>query len=360
MNRVCLYTGPGSLIRAPEDVTSLLCVDAVPENLESFVNLVHFSLVGETEAIDCPYEVYECPTLKHLHVEGKVNLEFILEDMTNLRSLTIENLYDRDFNKLHVGELCNLEYLCIKNTELELSGLVHLRNNLKHLILKNTGMEFLPRSVYRLWNLRTLDISENTIGDVSRRITGLLNLKNFAWSHKTRPADMELMFSVVPDRLPEYFYELMRIDISRKSREDYMSEEIYDQFVPMIYDGVYNYSDDEEDAETVFDDFLNDDDSDFDEMVPATLDDEGYESDYGEHDGDDDPVLNNPPDQDRPEFQLDYIFQYNKRVPDWEFLYDSDDDNDSDSDDDDDFKSATNSDADYDSDYECDYENERI
>jgi hypothetical protein len=133
----------------------------------------------------------------------------------------------------------------------------------------------------------------------------------------------------------------------------------------MIYnDYVYDYSDDEEDAETVFDDFLNDSDSDFGEIVPATPVDEGYESDYGEHDGDDDPVLYNPPDQERPEFQLDYIFQYNKRVPDWEFLYDSDDDSDSDSDsdddDDDDFKSATNSDADYDSDYECDYENERI
>ena len=235
---------------------------------------------------------------------------------------------------------------------------------------------------------------------------------------------MELMFSLVPEHLPMYFYELMEIDISRKSREDYMSE-IYDEeeeFPPMMHDD--DYSDDEEDAETVFDDFLNVYDlEDFDELVPATPVDEGYVSDDGDDD-DDEPVLynppnqarveiQNPPNQARAEFQLDYIFPDDKRVPDWEYLYDdeededdeddsdeddspeeylyeddkddsddkdddspdweyfyylyddSDDEDGSNSDDDSDFESATNSDADdeyetYDSDYECDYENERF
>jgi hypothetical protein len=346
---VCIYTEPGSLMREPEDVKILVCVDDIPEDMGRFVNLEYFSICGETKVLDFPDTVYDIPTLKHLHIEGKVNVEepFALEDMDHLKSLTIENLEDEEFKILYVGALDGLEFLCIKNSQLALSGLINLKYNLKHLIIRNTDMEFLPRSVYRLWKLRTLDISENSICNVSRRIMDLVNLKNFAWSHKTRP-DAELVFSGMPDQLPDYFHDLMKNDISRKTLYDFTSE-IYDQEnVPPMMEEI---DDDEDfDTETIFDNFLNVDEEDFDEFGIEYSVDEGYSS--GEDEEDDGRVVYNISNEPRAEFQIDYMLPKDKRVPDWEFLYDESDSSDSESDED--------GESEYDSDFERDYENERM
>lgn len=349
---VCLYTEPGSLMREPEDVKILVCVDDVPEDMERFVNLEYFSISGETKVLVFPDAVYDIPNLKHLHIEGKVNVEepFALEDMDGLKSLTIENLEDDDFKLLYVGSMDSLEFLCIKNSQLALAGLINLKHNLKHLIVKNTGMEFLPRSVYRLWKLRTLDISENSVCTVSRRIMDLVNLKNFAWSHKTRP-DTELVFSGMPDQLPDYFYDLLKIDIARKTLHDFMGE-IYDQeeVPPMMEEEETDDDDENFDTETIFDNFLNVDDDydDYDEFGIEYSVDEGYESDDGDDGEADGRAAYNVQNEQRAEFQIDYIMPEDKRVPDWEFLYDESDDEEADDE------------SEYDSDFERDYENERM
>jgi hypothetical protein len=373
-NIICLYTGPGSLLREPEDVKNLVCVDSVPFNIRRFCNLTSFSIVGENVVLRFPEVVYDIPTLEHLYINGKVRMDrFKLEDKpVHLKSLTLENIGNEDFDVLYIGELRNLEYVCVKNMRLALGGLYYLREKMRHLILVNTGLDYFPRSIYRLYRLRTLDISENEICYVSRRILDLVNLKNFAWSHKTRQVT-ELFFSVVPDQLPNYLREMMEIDISRKSREDYMSE-VYNQpeIIPFAMDED-DYSDDGEDGDTIFDDYLlenllsEDEFDDFEDGIPV---DDGYES------CNDNDAITNLSDMmakslvledDKPEFYIDYISREDKRVPNWEFLFDDSDDFENveeDSDDDStDFESTTeNEDADdeYDSDYERDYENERF
>ena len=386
METVCVYSGPGSLTRNPEDVKILVCLSHVPPNMERFVNLNYFSIFGGDNCLVFPYDLYDHPSIEHVHIEGNVQLEEEF-DMINLKSLTIDSLDNEAYDTIDVGMMFNLEYLCIKNSRIFVKGLVDLRNTLKHLILRNTDMDIVPRSVYRLRRLRTLDLSENLIETVSRKILDLVNLVHFNWSHKTN-SHASLKFSVVYDDLPSSFYEMMDEDLSRKSREDLLSE-IYDRVedfhVPLYEDeDEESFSPGEADLETIYDEWLNHD-SDFEGFFETTTPvDDGYESgslDSDEEDIEEGACLEVVPkplvqiEEDKPEFQIDYISRQDKRVPDWEFLYDSDDEFESGSDEEPSVCSVSEDEDDsiyegddeddsvddsvYDSDYERDYENEK-
>ena len=335
---ICIYSGEGSLMRDPKAVEILVCLDSVPPNMNEFVNLKTFSINGENAEVEFPDVVYDMDDLQHLHINGRVLIDddYALVNMSYLKSLTIENFDDPSIRNLYVPEL-NLEYLCVKNSNLTVKGIIYLRDTLKHLILRNLNMSILSRSVYRLYRLRTLDISENNISVVSRLIMNLINLENFAWSHKTQ-RNSDLLFPGGA-RLPYVFYEMLRVDISNNSREDFMTQIYTDEEQPTvemredfdIHYEMYNDIDDDEFEyqHTQFDideDLMAELDEDEDEDDDDDDDDEGYDSDDSQDSHI--PIQQNVHFEERPEFEIDYISRDDKRVPSWEYLYDSDADSD--------------------------------
>jgi hypothetical protein len=296
----------------PKDVKNLVCADAVPGNIGEFVNLEKFSFVADLDTLGFPTQVLKVNTITHLFIRGDAiigddNLRLI-EKMSQLKVLSIDRC--SNITSLRLENLHNLRYLEIARSAIRLINLSVLAESLQHLIIRFSDIKEIPDDVYQLWRLRTLDISETCVSTVSRRISGLVNLKYFAWSHYMREVDVLKLnnYQMLPDR----FYEMMDVDISSKTFEDLFKEDYGEEYcVPeqLLQDLDEECSDEEEEDE---------DEGEID--IDDYASDEGYESD----DGSDElaRVIDRPKFVENPEFYVDYLSREDKRVPNWMFLFD--------------------------------------
>jgi len=302
----------------PKDVKNLVCANAVPDNIDEFVNLTSFTIVSDFDQLEIPTKILKSKTLTRLFIRGDVIIDSynlkLIEDMCQLEVLSFDRC--RDVVSLRLENLRNLRYLEVMRCNIKLVNLDKLINSLEHLVLKCSGMDLLPNDVYKLLRLKTLDISDTFVTNVSQRILGLVNLKYFSWSHYMGEVD-ELKLSRSNGRLPIWFREMMEIDISAKTFKEYLEEEYGEEEseIPL-----YLLRDFEEDGSG--DEDTDDEDIDEEEIDINDYDsDEGYESDDGR---DELPRIIVEPKNviEKPEFYIDYISREDKRVPNWEFLFD--------------------------------------
>lgn len=279
----------------PSAVKNLICIDMVPENIDEFVNLKRISFVSDSTSFEIPTNVLKISTITHLFISGDVAVGEedlrLVGKMSLLKVLSIDRC--ADIRSLRMEEMRNLRYLEIARTDIQLVNLFELAESLEHLVLRCCSMRTLPDDVYQLWRLKTLDISDTLVSTVSRRILELVNLKYFAWSDYMKEVDCLTLDDDQP--LPDLFHEMMAVDISNKTFQDYFEED----YGP---DRMFEEPDDDES-------------DDGDES------DEGYVSDEGceeyERVGPNAIII------EKPEFYVDYHpSREDERVPDWEFLYD--------------------------------------